>query len=52
MTLTVVPTCPACGKTASQVVVRDLSDTEHEGTYCCPAEHIWTTKWFATERSA
>ena len=39
--------CPACGLAATQTNERDLSDTEHEGTYVCPLEHIWTTKWFA-----
>lgn len=38
--------CPACGRTATQAHLRDLSPTEHEGTYC-DGEHIWQTKWFA-----
>lgn len=52
MAVTEVPACPACGKTATQVFVRDLDDTTHEGTYVCAGEHIWITKWFSAKRSA
>jgi len=50
--MTTIPACPACGHPASQVFVRDIDEHTHEGTYVCPGEHIWTTKWFAAERSA
>lgn len=51
MTLTIVPTCPQCGKTADQVTVRDISETVHLIT-ACHGDHLWETKWFAAERSA
>lgn len=51
-TLVDTPPCPACGQPAAQASVRDLAEHTHEGTYVCAAEHIWTTKWFAIERSA
>lgn len=44
--------CPACNGPAVQTDVRDLSDTEHVGTYVCKLGHLWITKWFATEKSA
>lgn len=44
--------CPACAGPAVQGEVRDLSATEHVGTYVCKLGHLWITKWFATERSA
>lgn len=46
------PPCPACGQPATQTSVRDLDAYIHEGLYACPSEHLWTTRWFAAERSA
>ena len=46
------PTCPACGLEATQSNRRDLDEHTHELTAVCKLGHIWTTKWFASERSA
>lgn len=46
------PPCPECGQHAVQTAVREVGEHIHEVTATCPAEHLWTTKWFAVRESA
>ena len=48
----VTPSCPACGGSPTQAVEREIGHHTQEGTYVCAEDHIWTTRWFAVERSA
>ena len=44
--------CPECNLAATQCDRRELDKHQFMLTAVCPLEHIWTTKWFAADRSA